>query len=382
MKLLEKILVPIDVNIDYKEQLNTAINIARSYNSEIIVMYVLSEEIVHNDIKEIVINAVSENLIKVKETLKKEGILIKEPSIVFGNLVDEIIQSSINENVNLILIGSGIIDEKEKFRLGINADKLIRLSDKPVWVVKSNEVTKLTNILCPVDFSDPSRRALKNAIILSKKFKATLRILGVYKPFSSSSMRLNVDPDEENAHRLALIKKEMKQFVKEFDLDEISHVIDIQAGVAHENILQTIKECGHDLLVMGTNGRSGLNRIVMGSVTEKVTREMPCSFITTKTQDIIQIRFDNEIKEIETHFKNANELAENGFFEEAINQYSICLQINDMHVPSYYKLAESYRKIGNDEIADYYENKAKALLARLWDQKIEFEIRKHYKYGD
>ncbi len=379
MKLLEKILMPIDVNIDFKEQLNTAIKIARSYNSEIIVMYVLSEEIVHNDIKEIVINAISENLNKVKEILEKEGILIKEPSIVFGNPVDKILQSAINENANLILIGSGIINKKEKFRLGINADKLIRLSDKPVWVVKSNEETKLTNILCPVDFSDPSRRALKNAIILSKKFKAALRILGVYKPFVTTSLRLKVDTKEENAYRLGLIEKEMKQFLKEFDLHGINHVIDIQAGVAHENILHTIKEYGHDLLVMGTNGRSGLNRIVMGSVTEKVTREMPCSFVTTKTQDIIQLRFDNEIKEIEIHFKNANDLVENGFYEEAINQYSICLQINDMHIPSFYKLAESYRHIGKNEIAEYYENRAKALLARLWDKKIEFEIRKHYR---
>lgn len=382
MKLLEKILVPIDVNIDYKEQLNTAIKIAWSYNSEIIVMYVLSEEIVHNDIKELVINAISESLNKVKETLKKEGILIKEPSIVFGNPVDEILQSSISENVNLILIGSGIIDEKEKFRLGINADKLIRLSDKPVWVVKSNEETKLTNILCPVDFSDPSRRALKNAIILSRKFKANLRILGVYKPFVSTSLRLNVDTEEENAYRLGMIEKEMKQFVKEFDLDGIDHVIDIQAGVAHENILNTIKEYGHDLLVMGTNGRSGLNRIVMGSVTEKVTREMPCSFVTTKTQDIIQLRFDNEIKEIEIHFKNANNLVENGFYKEAINQYMICLQINDMHIPTMYKLAEVHKIIGDNAKAGYYDNMAKDLLARLWDKKIEFEIIKHYRSGN
>jgi len=382
MKLLEKILVPIDINIDYKEQLNTAIKIARSYNSEIIVMYVLSEEIVHNDIKEIVINTISENLNKIKEILKNEGILINEPSIVFGNPVDKILQSAINENVNLILIGSGVIDKKEKFRLGINADKLIRLSDKPVWVVRSNEETKLTNILCPVDFSDPSRRALKNAIILSRKFKANLRILGVYKPFVSTSLRLKVDTKEENAYRLGLIEKEMKQFVNEFDLDGINHVIDIQAGVAHENILNTIKEYGHDLLVMGTNGRSGLNRIVMGSVTEKVTREMPCSFVTTKTQDIIQLRFDNEIKEIEIHFKNANNLVENGFYKEAITQYMICLQINDMHIPTMYKLAEAHKIIGDNAKSGYYDNMAKDLLSRLWDKKIEFEIIKYYRSGN
>lgn len=379
MKLLEKILVPIDVNTDSKEQLNTAIKIAKSYNSEIIVMYVLFEEAVHDEIKEIVINAISDSLNRIKNALKKEGIIIKEPVIEYGNPIDKILQMANEEKVNLILIGSGVKDKKEKFKLGMNADKLIRLSHIPVWVVKPNEETKLTNVLCPVDFSDSSRRALKNAIILSKNFKAKLRILGVYEPFLSTSLRFKVDIEVENAYRLGLIENEMNQFVKEFDFDGINPVIDIQAGVAPEIILHTIKEYDHDLLIMGTNGRSGLNRIVMGSVTEKVTREMPCSFVTTKTQDIIQLQFDNKIKEIEIHFKNANKLVENGFYEEAINQYMICLQINDMHIPSMYKLAEVYNIIGNGPKAINYDNMAKDILSRLWDDKIESKIRNHYK---
>ncbi|MCF6297779.1 MAG: universal stress protein [Flavobacteriaceae bacterium] len=381
MKLLEKILMPIDVNTDYKEQLNTAIKIARSYNSEIIVIYVLSEEIVHNDIKEIVTNAIYESLNKVKETFKKERIIAREPVVEYGKPIDKILQIAIEENVNLILAGSGSKGKNEKFKLGINADKLIRLSDKPVWVVKSNEKTKLTNILCPVDFSEPSSRALKNAILLSRKFKASLRILGVYEPFANTSPRLKIDQEKENAYRLNQIEKEMNQFIKRFDLNGIDYKTDIQAGVASETILLTIKEYGHDLLVMGTNGRSGLNRLIMGSITEKVTREMPCSFVTTKIQDIIQLRFDNEIKEIEVHFKNANDLVKSGFYKEAISQYIICLQINDMHIPSMYKLAEVHRIIGDNVNAVYYDNMAKDLLSRLWDKKIEHEIRKHYRSG-
>lgn len=379
MKLLEKILVPIDVNIAYKEQLNTAIEIARSYNSEIIVMYVFSEEVLHDDFKEFVINAISDSLNRVKDTLRKEGIISKEPIIEYGKPINKILQMAIKENVNLILVGSGIKDKKEKFRLGVNADKLIRLSDKPVWVVKSGEETKLTNLLCPVDFSDPSGRALKNAISLSRKFKATLRILGVYEPITYISPRIEVDLEKENTFGLKQFEKEMNQFIKEFDLNGINYKIDIQSGIVHEIILHTIKEYGHDLLVMGTNGRTGLNRMVMGSVTEKVTREMPCSFVTTKTQDIIQLRFDNEIKEIEIHFKNANELFENGFYEEAISQYTICLQINHMHIPSMYKLAEVHKIMGDSVKTGYYKNMAKDLLSRLWDKKIEQEIRKHYE---
>lgn len=381
MKLLEKILLPIDVNTDSEEQLNVAIELSRTFNSEIIIIYVLSEEALHEDIKEIVIQAITDSLNKAKEAFRKEGIIVREPVIEYGKPVDKIIQMSVKENVNLILAGSGNKGKNEKYQLGITAEKLIRLSDKPVWIVKSNEKTKLKNILCPVDFSDPSKRALKNAILLSKKFKANLRILSVYEPYTNTSPRARIDEEKENTNLLKQTEEKMSLFVKEFDLHGLNFEIDIQAGSIHERILHIIKKYGHDLLVIGTNGRSGINRFLMGSITEKVTREMPCSFVTTKTQDIIKLKFDDEIKEIEIHLKNANELVESGFYKEAINQYMISLQINDMHIPSMYKLAELHKKTGDLAKANYYDDMAKELLARLWDKKIEQEIRKHYNSG-
>jgi nucleotide-binding universal stress UspA family protein len=381
MKLLEKILLPIDISTDFGEQLNVAIELSRTFNSEIIIIYVLSEEGLHDNIKEFVIQAITDSLNNVREAFRKEGIIVREPIIENGKPVEKIIEMSVKENVNLILAGSGNKGIKEKYQLGITAEKLIRLSDKPVWIVKSNEKTKLKNILCPVDFSGPSIRALKNAILLSKKFKANLRILSVYQPYTNTSSRARINEEKENANLLKQTEEKMSLLVKEFDLDGLNYEIDIQAGSTHERILHTIKKYGHDLLVIGTNGRSGLNRFLMGSITEKVTREMPCSFVTTKTQDIIKLKFDDEIKEIEIHLKNANELVESGFYKEAINQYLISLQINDMHIPSMYKLAELHRKTGDLAKAKYYDDMAKELLARLWDKKIEQEIRKHYSSG-
>jgi len=137
-----------------------------------------------------------------------------------------------------------------------------------------------------VDFSAPSERALKNAILLSAGFQSDLTTLAVYEPIMYISPRIKVDIEEENSKRLKRFEDEMKHFTGQFDLKRIKHKIVIQTGKAEENILQTIKDQAHDLLIMGTNGRSGLSRLVMGSITEKVTREVPCSFITTKIPDI------------------------------------------------------------------------------------------------
>lgn len=71
MKLLERILVPIDINVDSKEQLNTAIEMAQSYNSEIIIMSVITDEVLPDSVKGIVKNAVSDHLNEAKENLEK-----------------------------------------------------------------------------------------------------------------------------------------------------------------------------------------------------------------------------------------------------------------------------------------------------------------------
>jgi nucleotide-binding universal stress UspA family protein len=379
MKLLEKILMPIDVNKSFDKQLKAAIEIAKNFHSAIGMMYVLPDTVLHDDIKTLVLNSVNESLDKAKEVFEKKGITTLKPIVELGEPVDKILQKANEGKFNLILVSSGEKDENEQYKLGITAEKLIRLSDIPVWVAKSNQESNITNILCPVDFSDPSRRALKNSILLSKNFKAKLHVLGVYEPITIVSPRLSVDLKKENADLRKQFEKQMDEFLIGFDFKGIDHTKEIQTGNAHQKILHAINEYGCDLLIMGTNGRTGFSRIMMGSVTEKVTREVPCSFITTKMQDIFKLKFDNEIKDIEEHFNYASDLFKSGLNQEAIDQYRICLQINDMHIPSMYKLAELYKTMGETIKVTYYEKMAKDLLTRIWDKKIELEIRKHYR---
>lgn len=381
MKLLEKILVPVDVSKNFDNQVNAAIEIAKEFHSAIGLMYVLPDTVLHDDIKTLVLNSINELFNKAKEVFDNQGIVTLKPIIEIGGPVDKILQKANEGKFNLILAGSGEKDEKEQYKLGITAEKLIRLSDIPVWVAKANQEAKISNILCPVDFSDPSRRALANAILLSKNFEAKLRVLGVYEPINIVSPRLSLDLKKENADLRKQFEQQMDEFLKEFDFRGIDYVKEIQTGNAHQKILHAIDEHSCNLLVMGTNGRTGFSRIMMGSVTEKVTREVPCSFITTKMQDIFKLKFDNEIKDIEEHYNYGNDLYKSGLNKDAIDQYLICLQINDMHIPSMYKLAELYKTMDDSTKTAYYEKLAKDLLTRIWDKKIEFEIRKHYRYS-
>lgn len=380
MKLLEKILVPVDVSTDNTEQINTAVKLASAYNSEIILLYVVPDDDLQNKLKEFVLKAAKESLDEIREILVAGKVIAGEPKVAFGKIVSTIIDTANSETVNLILIGSKSKPRKSIYKLGVTAEQIIRMSDVPVFLVKSEPKKLFANILCPVDFSEPSARALHNAIKLARKFDSTLMVYTVYEPLTHIPLWLNIDLEEENASRLKRVENELESFIRDFDLEGIKHKIEIKTGKIEEQILEAINELHIDLLIMGTNGRTGISWFFMGSITEKVIREMPCSVITIKKLDVIRLKLDYAIKEIAVHYKIGEELISNAFYEKAIEQFKICLQVNDMHIPSINKLAELYEKLGDTEKSLYYKDMATEILQKTWDKKIEEEIRRHYRF--
>ena len=85
------------------------------------------------------------------------------------------------------------------------------------------------------------------------------------------------------------------------------------------------------------------------------------------------------IRDIEKHYDVANQLMKDGFFDESINEFEICLNINDMHIPSLNGMSKVYEKLGNTNNSEKYKNMVKVVLSSIWDRKVEDDIRKHYK---
>jgi nucleotide-binding universal stress UspA family protein len=285
------------------------------------------------------------------------------------------------ENVSLIIIGAGAKLKKDVFKLGTTAEKLVRRSDKPVLVVKKgSEFNKIKSVLCPVDFSEESTLALNNSINITRRYNSKLIILGVLEPNKLGFKGLNLKWDEIDALNRVDFEKEMTSYLENFNLIDVNYKTVIKTGDPATKILRTIKRKNTDLLVMGSSGKSNFHRMIMGSVTEKVIREVPCSFLTLKTENAIHVNIENRIKDIEEHLNDAKQLVKDGFYGEAIAEYQTCLKINDMHIPSLNGLSKLYEKMGNTELAEEYKKIAHEVIVRLWDDKIEREARKFYKF--
>jgi len=137
---------------------------------------------------------------------------------------------------------------------------------------------RLDKILYPCDFSAAGRAALDTAAALARDHGAKLLVLHVQEP------------------AVAYAGGELYTGIPEVDVDELRRMlVDVRpadAGVAVEHrllvgapaatIVRTAEEENVDMIVMSTHGRTGLMRVLMGSVAEEVVRKAKCPVVTVK----------------------------------------------------------------------------------------------------
>jgi nucleotide-binding universal stress UspA family protein len=140
-------------------------------------------------------------------------------------------------------------------------------------------VIALKQILCPIDFSDPSNRALVYATAFALKYQARLTILHVVPMFIENmpSYFRGVDDDRWNlAAARDEIMAEMRRVAVTAGAASLDPALLLDEGRVHEAIVGRAAALTADLLVLGTHGRGGFNRLLLGSVAEKVLRTAPC----------------------------------------------------------------------------------------------------------
>jgi nucleotide-binding universal stress UspA family protein len=143
----------------------------------------------------------------------------------------------------------------------------------------------IRRILCPLDFSRFSRHALDQAVALARELGAEITAFHVFAPAPLTAVlpagtpvlldAVHLSP----AQRAALIA-EVRDFTYEVDADGVVVHVDVLEGDAVDTILNRAGEWPADLIVMGTHGRTGVQRLLLGSVAERVIRRAPCAVLT------------------------------------------------------------------------------------------------------
>jgi nucleotide-binding universal stress UspA family protein len=141
-------------------------------------------------------------------------------------------------------------------------------------------MTRIETILHPTDFSKNSEHAFQLACSLARDHGARLILLHVQEtliPVATEAGPAPLDLAEERK----VLQERLNALRPEDARIDVKHCL--VAGGSAEEIISLAQDEGCDLIVMGTHGRTGLCRLLMGSVAEEVLRKAPCPVLTVKS---------------------------------------------------------------------------------------------------
>ncbi len=140
------------------------------------------------------------------------------------------------------------------------------------------------NILVPVDLSDQSTRAFKVALDVAKKYNSKVTILTCIEEYAWHHMYYELKPNSQ------LLKKQKKVVKKHFEKLELlaeKNNISLKSKIlTSESVVNAIvtfaKSRKHDLVIIGSHGRTGLDKWLLGSVANGVSQKTKCPILIVK----------------------------------------------------------------------------------------------------
>jgi nucleotide-binding universal stress UspA family protein len=144
-------------------------------------------------------------------------------------------------------------------------------------------MTSITSVLCPIDFSDGSRGALRYANALAAHFGARLTLLVVNDPLMTEAAHLATG----GSHLVSDTVKEMQKFYRQSLGPHTIAAVDFEvaSGKPASEILRVSRARHTDLIVMSSHGSSGFRKLFFGSTTERVLRETTVPTLVTAGND-------------------------------------------------------------------------------------------------
>jgi len=198
-------------------------------------------------------------------------------------------------DADLIVMGTHGRRGPARMFLGSVAESVTRHASCPVLTVRAEarsvKEQSVKKILVPVDFSEPSELTIRYAEALGHVYHSGLELLHVaeeipypyfYVPLASEELG-----DRLNRAREALAKLAADTLSK-----SVRYTTSVRSGRVASEILDHARESDCGLLVIGTHGLSGLERVLVGSTAEQVIREAECPVFVVKSRGKVLVPQD------------------------------------------------------------------------------------------
>lgn len=192
--------------------------------------------------------------------------------------------------MDLIVMGTHGRRALGRMLLGSVAREVVRQAGRPVLTVRHEEDAELPErirrILVPVDFSDHSRLGFDYAVELARTFGAGLQVLHVVEEalYPDFYYPILATPEAVSGETGESLQEALSEWLEETGgtPSDVEVALHVGAGRAAAEIARAVDDRDSDLVVLSSHGRTGLDRMLLGSVAEGVVRRSPAPVLTVK----------------------------------------------------------------------------------------------------
>lgn len=275
---MKRILVPVDFSKQAEAAARVAATIAKKTNSEIFLVHMLELPVTTIDPAEMNTISSEPQIIyfmklahKKFETFKKlpflKGLRVIE-SVQFQHAFSGIIDESIKNKIDLIVMGSQGASGLQEMFIGSNTEKVVRKSNVPVLVIKKNiKNFDIKSIVFASDFNKESKSTFHRVINFADLFEAKIHLLYV-----NTIHNFNTSDN---------IEKRIVKFMGDFDYSNYTTNIYNDTSI-EKGILSFGRKINADLIALNTHGRSGLSQLFNGSVGQELANHALRPVVTFK----------------------------------------------------------------------------------------------------
>lgn len=244
-------------------------------------------EIDHLNVKKTVEDNAAEALQKLAGRIKDTGIDVRTV-IRIGRSWEELTREAIEGTHDCVVVGTRERGKASRMLFGSTAQKLIRFCPCPVWIVKPAEVRAIREVLVASDLSEAAQTAVQTAVRVAGALNAKLFLVHSLEfPFETYLRTAGVSEEEVVKYRATLHKEaneKLQAQIAATDARTLTQGVQIHVleGTPDDAIPDFVDKHEVDVVVIGTQGRSGISGVLLGNTAERLLPHLHASLVAVK----------------------------------------------------------------------------------------------------
>ena len=200
-----------------------------------------------------------------------------------GDPFQAIVQVATEANVDLVAMGAHRRRILRDVFVGTTIERVIRTGPHPVLMVNAEPKGPYRRVVVAVDMSEASANALGSAKSLGLFDSAQVSLVHAFEPFAKGLLiYANIEREKIEAHvaqETTQTRRQLLDFVTNLQLGELNYDLCLEDGPTFRAIRDFVDKKQPELLVIGTRGLTGVQRILLGSVADALLRGLECDIL-------------------------------------------------------------------------------------------------------